>query len=55
MLEAFAENISGYWEFATEPVWVEINLKQGKGNAARNVSFTLAWHRVDTVPVNSTK
>lgn len=55
MLEAFAENISGYWEFATEPVWVKINLKQGKGNGARNVSCTLAWHRVDTVPVNSTK
>jgi len=39
MPQAFAGDISGYWKLTTEPGWIEINLKQGKGVVARNDKF----------------
>ncbi|MBT3623976.1 MAG: DUF2147 domain-containing protein [Gammaproteobacteria bacterium] len=39
MSQAFAGDISGYWKLTTEPGWIEINLKQGKGVVARNDKF----------------
>jgi len=39
MPQAFAGDISGYWKLTTEPGWIEINLKQGKGTVARNDKF----------------
>ena len=39
MPQAFAGDISGYWKLTSEPGWIEINLKQGKGVVARNDKF----------------
>jgi uncharacterized protein (DUF2147 family) len=36
---AFAGDISGFWKYADEPGWIEINLDDGKGIVVRNDKF----------------
>ncbi len=35
----FADDISGIWKLPDAPVWIEINLDEGKGTVVRNDKF----------------
>ena len=36
---AFAGDISGFWQHVDEPGWIEINLQEGRGTVVRNDKF----------------